>query len=174
MTATTLAVPARIQRGRTKGWRLADATTNPNGAVIVSGSSRFANACTIAVMREMRDVDPHAAAAANFRMWLAGDRTNAPTDEADRRRERILVSVPELRGKDVACTCRPDQACHADELLRLAGMPPAEYDAWAARVRARVDRGRVSWGDAPIYSDEEKAAATHGHAGFVMQQLLGA
>lgn len=152
------AAPARIQRGRGKGWRLAEATTNPSGAVIVSGTSRFGNACTIGVMREMRYEDPHAAAAANFRMWLGGDRLNAPTDEADRRRERILLGVPELRGKDLACTCRPDQACHADELLRLASMEPAEYDAWATRVRVRVDRGRASWGEDPMYQDHELAA----------------
>ncbi|MFE2540456.1 hypothetical protein [Actinacidiphila glaucinigra] len=62
MTATTLGAPARIQRGRTKGWRPADAITNPNGAVIVGQPSRYGNACTVAVMREMGYADPHAAA----------------------------------------------------------------------------------------------------------------
>ncbi|MEV7140730.1 DUF4326 domain-containing protein [Streptomyces tauricus] len=72
---------------------------------------------------------PHAAAAANYRLWLAGSRSDAPTDEADRRRERILAGLPLLRGKDLACTCRPDQSCHADELLRRANTPPAELAA---------------------------------------------
>lgn len=144
---------ARIQRRRTRGWTLAGATTNPNGAVIVSRPSRYGNTCKVGTMQEMGYVDPHGAAAENFRAWLAGDRfINVPTDEADRRRERILISVPELRGKDLACTCRPEQACHADELLRLAAMPPAEYDAWSDRVRARVDRNRVSYGEGPMYS----------------------
>lgn len=143
--------PKRIQCTRKKGWRLVDATTNPNGAVIVRRPSRFGNPCKVSTMQEMGYVDPHAAAAENFRTWLAGDRLGAPSDEADQRRERILASIPMLRGKDVACTCRPDQICHGDYLLTLAAMAPAEYDAWAAKVRARVDRSRAWYGDLPMY-----------------------
>jgi hypothetical protein len=144
-------MPARIQRKRQAGWRLAYATTNPNGAVIVSRPSRWGNPCKVATMTEMGYVDPHAAAAENFAAWLRGDRLNAPTDEADARRERILNDLPDmLRGKDLACTCRPDQACHADELLRLAALSIGEYNAWVGRVRARVDRDRVWRGDKPL------------------------
>ena len=143
--------PARIQRKRTPGWRLAEATVNPLGAVIVSRPSRWGNPCRIATMQEMGYEDPHAAAAANFVTWLRGDRTDAPTDEADRRRERILQGLPLLRGRDLACTCRPDQPCHADELLRLANLPADELAAWTAGVRGRVDRSRASWGEGPMY-----------------------
>lgn len=143
---------ARIQRKRSPGWTLAGATSNPLGAVIVSRPSRWGNPCRVSTTQEMGYEDPHAAAAWVFACWLAGDRLNAPTDEADARRERILNDLPDmLRGRDLACTCRPEQACHADELLRLAAMPTAEYGAWAARVRARVDRDRVRRGEKPLH-----------------------
>lgn len=40
-------MPRRIQRRRTKGWRLTDATTSPLGAVTVSRPSRFGNPARI-------------------------------------------------------------------------------------------------------------------------------
>ena len=143
--------PTRIQRKRTKGWTLAEATNNPLGAVIVSRPSRWGNPCKVGLMQEMGYTDPHAAAAEVFTTWLRGAWIDAPTDEADRRRERILADLPTLRGKDLACTCRPDQTCHGDELLRLANLPVDELAAWTEKVRTRVDRGRASRGDEPMY-----------------------
>jgi hypothetical protein len=143
--------PTRIQRRRVRGWTLAGAADPFRGGVIVSRPSRYGNPCKITLMQEMGYTDPHAAAAENFRIWLNGSRSDAPTDEADQRRERILASLPELRDKDLACTCRPDQACHADYLLNRANMPPAEQAAWITVVRARVDRQRIAWGEKPMY-----------------------
>jgi hypothetical protein len=131
----------RIQRRRTKGWRL------PDNAVIVSRPSRYGNHCKVALMQEMGYADPHAAAAANFRTWLDGDRFGAPTDDADRRRAVILAGLPDLRGKDLACTCPPDKTCHADYLLDRANLPAEELAAWIDRVLARVDRQRVRDGE---------------------------
>jgi hypothetical protein len=102
-------------------------------------------------MQEMGYEDPHAAAATNFRIWLNGSRSDAPTDEADRRRERILVGLPSLRGKDLACTCAYGNACHGEYLLDRANMPAAEQAAWIAVVRARVDRQRIRDGEKPLY-----------------------
>jgi hypothetical protein len=147
-----MTAPRRIQRRRVKGWRLAGAADPFRGGVIVSRPSRFGNPCKVALMQEMGYEDPHAAAANNFRTWLAGDRFDAPTDEGDRRRERILADLHLLRGKDLACTCRLDQACHADYLLMRANMPAAELAAWIAVVRARVDRQRIAYGEKPMYA----------------------
>ena len=143
--------PTRIQRRRTKGWRL------PANAVIVDRTSRFGNPCKVGLMQEMGYVDPHAAAAASFAEWLLGRRFNAPTDEADRRRERILLDLKILRGRDLACTCRPDQACHADELLRLANRPEGDLYDWMKSVRARVDQQRIARGERPMYDPEAVA-----------------
>jgi uncharacterized protein DUF4326 len=147
-----MTTPTRIQRRRTKGWRLTRAADPIRGGVIVSRPSRYGNPCKVGLMQEMGYEDPHAAAADNFRIWLAGSRSDAPTDEADQQRERILAGLPALRGKDLACTCRPDQTCHADELLHRANMPPAELAAWITVVRARVDRQRTASGEKPMYT----------------------
>lgn len=144
MTAT----PRRIQRRRTRGWR------KPDNCWIVSRPSRWGNPCKVGLMQEMGYVDPHAAAADNFRIWLAGSRFDAPTDAADRRRERILADLHLLRGRDLACTCPLDRSCHADELLRRANMPSAELAAWITVVRARVDRQRTARGEDPMYAEQ--------------------
>ena len=144
--------PVRIQRRRTKGWTLAKAADPIRGGKIVDRSSRYGNPCKVGLMREMGYEDPHDAATGNFRVWLAGSRSDAPTDEADQRRERILASLHELRGKDLACTCPLDRACHGDVLLHRANMPPAELSQWITVVRARVDRQRIARGEQPMYA----------------------
>jgi hypothetical protein len=39
------------------------------------------------------------------------------------RRRRVLASLHELRGKNLACWCSSSQACHADLLLELINRP---------------------------------------------------
>ncbi|MFF2650564.1 DUF4326 domain-containing protein [Streptomyces sp. NPDC058045] len=138
-------MPTRIQRRRTRGWRL------PENAVIVSRPSRFGNPCKVGLMQEMGYVDPHAAATEYFRRWLYGSRFGAPTDEADRARDRILADLHRLRGKDLACVCPPDRACHGEVLLDRANLPAAELDEWIRGVRARVDWHRVNGGEEPLH-----------------------
>jgi hypothetical protein len=142
--------PRRIQRRRTKGWTLTGAADPIRGGVIVSRPSRYGNPCKVGLMQEMGYEDPHAAAAANFRAWLNGDRSDWPTDAGDERRARILGGLPSLRGKDLACTCRLDQACHADYLLDRANLPVGDLAAWIEQVIARVDRQRVRDGEQPL------------------------
>lgn len=148
---TVTTTPRRIQRRRTKGWTLEGAADPLRGGVIVSRPSRYGNPCKVGLMREMGYEDPHAAAAANFRAWLNGDRSDAPTDDADRLRARILDGLPSLRGKDLACTCAYGKACHADYLLDRANLPVDELAAWINRVVARVDRQRVRDGERPLH-----------------------
>jgi hypothetical protein len=157
-------MPARVQRSRRKGWHLADATTNPLGAVIVSRPSRYGNPYKVSLLQEMGYHDPHAAAADNYMHWLGGSRSDAPTDEADLRRERILRNLPALRGRDLACTCRLDQRCHADTLLFRANMPAADQAAWIDRVRHRVDAFRAQWGEPPLADLPELPAWWHREA----------
>lgn len=40
-----------------------------------------------------------------------------------RTRRFIAENVHELRGKNLACWCRPDAPCHADALLQAANRP---------------------------------------------------
>ncbi len=82
--------PKRIQRKRTKGWRM------PPNAVYVGRPTKWGNPFDVAktgrvpaVLRFACEVAP-------------------------------LLDLSELRGKDLACWCRLDQECHADVLLELA------------------------------------------------------
>lgn len=147
-------MPERIQRKRTPGWRLADATTNAAGVVIVDRTSRFGNPFTIAQAEELGYVDPRPAAVGFFTEWLSGNRDTWQSDEGDHKRERILADLHLLRGKDLACPCEEDQQCHADELLRRVNVPEQELAEWIAKVRARVDRNRTWRGESPMYVQE--------------------
>jgi hypothetical protein len=122
----------RIQRRRTKGWRLANATTNPLGATIVTRPSRFGNPFTIAGATEWGGADTTEQArelcTTAFRQWLNGNRDWWMGPDADATRDRILADLHLLRGRDLACYCplpaegQPDH-CHAAVLLELANQP---------------------------------------------------
>lgn len=91
-------MPARIQRKRTKGWRM------PENAVYVGRGSKFGNAFAVDTYGRDRAVQM-------FRDYIG--HPNSP-----HRFEP--EEIEQLRGKNLACWCREDQACHADVLLELA------------------------------------------------------
>ena len=87
--------PARIQLQRKKGWKL------PPNTVSVARPPTWGNPDS--VEEDGRDL-----AIANFRRRLDGMRAIGALD------------LSELRGKNLACWCKPGEACHADVLLALA------------------------------------------------------
>jgi hypothetical protein len=101
--------PVRIQLSRAKGWRM------PPDTVKVDRSTRWGNPFRVGdrVHRgpsySGRDevVRDAAHAVRLFRAWLW---TQARSDSL----------VPLLRGKNLACWCKPGEPCHADVLLELA------------------------------------------------------
>lgn len=111
--------PRRIQLSRRKGWSMPENTVN------VSRPGPWGNPFTVTekvkpgqniggVYIAVPTVED---AIACFREMLACEGKRA--DELRRR-------LPELRGKNLACWCRLDQACHADILLELANRPICE------------------------------------------------
>ena len=90
--------PARIQRRRTKGWRM------PPGAVFVGRPSKWGNPYKVGTPA----APTPEAAVALFRDYLA-----RRTDLSDAARD-------ELTGKVLVCWCSPGQPCHADVLLEAA------------------------------------------------------
>ena len=112
--------PRRIQRKRTKGWRM------PEGAVYVGRPTKWGNPFQV-----KRD----------GQFWTVVDDNEVDYREpingwADRR-SAVLKSVrlylidvkgklapypplSELRGRDLACWCPLDAPCHADVLLEIA------------------------------------------------------
>lgn len=108
----------RIQLSRKKGWRL------PQNTVNVARPSKFGNPFRICDAREAGYVGSDARlqifVVETFRNWLAGDTSAWMGPEADAARERMLFCLPGLRGKNLACWCKPGTPCHAEVLLELA------------------------------------------------------
>lgn len=93
-------MPVRIQRKRTKGWRM------PPNAIYVGRPSRWGN---------------------DFEIGVDGTAEQCVTLYIEAM-HMLRIASPEyfkellapLRGKDLACFCPLHQACHADILLKLA------------------------------------------------------
>ncbi len=106
--------PKRIQRKRTKGWKM------PEGVVYVGRPTPFGNDWTMkdGAIRGLRD--PH-----EQRAWaIAAYRGDVlwSLDKSGTRWHRS--ELEKLRGKDLACWCPLDQPCHADVLLEIANADP--------------------------------------------------
>lgn len=114
-------MPERIQRRRTKGWR------KPENCVIVTRPSRFGNPFTVADAIEAEYEDPQRACVSHFTAWVEGhDDYQDVYVVGGRRYDRRLIRehLSDLRGKDLACSCKPEDPCHVDVLLRLANADP--------------------------------------------------
>jgi hypothetical protein len=114
----------RIQRKRSKGWRM------PVGAVYVGRPTKFGNPWQVGDRIDGQRVTHRIAAD-----WY---RKNVTADSAMGR-----DAVAELRGKDLACWCPLDQPCHADVLLEIANAPIAQ-DGEALRAPHAVSPSEVS------------------------------
>lgn len=96
--------PQRIQRKRTKGWRM------PEGVIYVGRGSKWGNPWI---------VDPSKAT------HPATNQYRATVEECVKLFRDLMYcgyegEIEDLRGKDLACWCPLDQPCHADVLLEMA------------------------------------------------------
>ncbi len=98
--------PKRIQRRRTKGWRM------PGNTVYIGRGSKWGN---IFIANEFREA---VQAKRMFKLLLEGYYDDMTPHKAVK--DRILADLHELKGKDVACWCKEDAPCHGDILLELA------------------------------------------------------
>lgn len=87
--------PVRIQRQRSKGWKM------PENTVYVGRPTKWGNPFPLS------EFGPHLAVR-KFRLRLVGLQAIGAS------------SLAELRGKNLACWCPLNQLCHADVLLELA------------------------------------------------------
>lgn len=111
-------MPVRIQRKRTKGWRM------PSGAVYVGRGSHWGNPYRVTEQQEPR------VAADKYRDLFEGRPSRSRhlllriASDGKARGELhwsdMRARLGELRGKDLACWCALDAPCHADVLLELA------------------------------------------------------
>jgi hypothetical protein len=107
------AVPIRIQRRRTKGWRM------PPNTVSVTRPGRWGNPFNWRDGLEIGDGNEgwaKGAAVDMFREWLRNP-AMFPDTPAPPPFTEIKVA---LRGKNLACFCAESDPCHADVLLQIA------------------------------------------------------
>jgi len=126
--------PKRVQLSRAKGWRM------PENTLKVDRTTRYGNPfrdsehdqyCEASIdlangMRQIVDDWWTAPVVVRlFEQWMTGALIQEPSFLEPRElvKREWLRPVPDLaplRGKNLACWCRLDRACHADVLLRLA------------------------------------------------------
>lgn len=118
--------PIRIQRKRTKGWRM------PENTVYVGRGSAWGNPFKVGEILPggHGEEQPRwgarrtaAQAVKEYAKMMDSYRHHGPTSGMD----HLLISMAnlgtiqaELKGKNLACWCPLDQPCHADWLLEVA------------------------------------------------------
>ena len=111
-------MPDRIQLRRVKGWVM------PPNTVSVARPTKWGNPFTVADCRNAgylgTDAKLQAFVVECFSNWLRGDRSAWMGEESDAAAALILSRLPDLRGKNLGCWCKPGQPCHADVLLEIA------------------------------------------------------
>ena len=90
--------PTRIQRKRTKGWRM------PPNTVYVGRPTKWGNPWPVIPIRDRAEAQRLFCTS-----YICG---HLPFDHRE--------IIDELRGKNLACWCPLDQPCHADVLLEIA------------------------------------------------------
>jgi hypothetical protein len=105
----TVGTPVRIQRRRSKGWRM------PEGAVYVGRPTKYGNPFDWRHgLNGCYGVTAKQAAVEYYKDFLLNGRgPAAATDE----------EIAALKGKDLACWCKLSDPCHADVLLEIANAP---------------------------------------------------
>ncbi|MFG1255898.1 DUF4326 domain-containing protein [Xanthobacter flavus] len=109
--------PRRIQLSRAKGWRM------PENTVRVDRTTAWGNPFKVG-----RDGDARRCVEL-FQFMLQGmlPVTSAPSIEDQRAyRDHLRAHVADIRGKNLACWCKPGAPCHADVLLDMANRPTCE------------------------------------------------
>lgn len=107
-------MPRRIQRGKTRRWRM------PPNTRFVGRPSRWANPFRVGVH------GPRSLCLALYR------------DYAQRKVAQDIAWILPLRGKDLCCRCGLHERCHADVLLELANPHVRKKAHPSERTRTKV------------------------------------
>jgi hypothetical protein len=114
-------MPERIQRKRTKGWRM------PEGAVYVGRPSKWGNPYDWTTYPAIvhgfgaDDGEPQRVPDSERKRWAVVDFKSVCVHEIGSFQYPSRAEIrAELAGKDLACWCPLDQPCHADVLLEIA------------------------------------------------------
>jgi len=105
--------PKRIQRKRTKGWRM------PENTVYVGRGSKWGN--PFRVSKDYPSLNPYICKTPQDAVWKFKNQIKLfELDHPKCVLKFNLTDLANLKGRDVACWCRLDQVCHGDVLLELA------------------------------------------------------
>jgi hypothetical protein len=115
-----MTAPVRIQRQRTKGWKM------PPNTVNVTRPGIFGNPFPADVYGARGAVD-------RFRRLMSGSMSTLEMSQSSTChaadvslvtvRSWIRDGLPRLAGRNLACWCKLGDPCHADVLLELASAP---------------------------------------------------
>lgn len=98
--------PHRIQRKRTKGWKM------PPNTVCVTRGTPYGNPFRVGGgVSASEAVQRYAIHMASYFSWVLKQPGGA---------QQLEDFLAPIRGKNLACYCKPDEPCHADVLLKLA------------------------------------------------------
>lgn len=100
--------PKRIQRKRTKGWKM------PENTVYVGRGTQWGNPYVVGkdgtreecIAKYAKDLLPYNHKTGTMRDFYVS--------------QLWLEEIMKLKGKNLACWCKPSEACHADWLLAMA------------------------------------------------------
>lgn len=98
----TKKTPIRIQRKRTKGWKM------PENTVSVTRPGKWGNPLKLPWVSNKEDAIK--TLVSEYTKWLLRGDLKITVDDVKR----------ELKGKNLACWCKPGSPCHADVLLKIA------------------------------------------------------
>jgi len=106
--------PIRIQRKRTKGWKI------PPNTIYVGRPSKYSNPFKVNGYTNHNGLPKktlHRFATSDYASALFDGRLPYTVDDVKR----------DLAGKNLACWCGLDQECHADILLKIANEKANDY-----------------------------------------------
>jgi hypothetical protein len=133
--------PQRIQLRRSKGWRL------PEGAVKVDRTTIWGNPFIVGAQGSA------ILCVYNYALMLSGYLCVSVSSECRDRQAKALAwlktqapDYSDLKGRDLACWCKPGDPCHGDLLLFLANRVDGEQldlEAFLARYGWYVENGEA-------------------------------
>ncbi|MBN9453293.1 MAG: DUF4326 domain-containing protein [Bosea sp.] len=130
--------PTRLQLSRRKGFDLQAWSMETNGlpAVNVARPSRFGNPFTVINEEGWPLIEgPDGEVMNGIAEEILGEQLYWANEQQARvelfrlRHVDRLPNLAPLRGKNLACWCKPGAPCHADVLLELANRPAGLADA---------------------------------------------
>lgn len=109
--------PVRIQRRRSKGWKMPPNTVYVGRSNAAHGRSygRFGNPCRVGMWKGYTAAE----AVRDYRRWIACDPVVRSFDNAFGK-PPTMDEIKALRGFNLCCWCKIGEPCHADVLLELA------------------------------------------------------